>query len=359
MSQEFSPILSLLRLIAFLGTAGVLLWDVESIPQLQPRQSAGFIILGLAMLAVGLMLVILSDATERIFRYTDLLVPLGLFVTVSTSFNMLAALPAIAAMMAASWTIKLLTLSLSLSVTLVVTFLLSVAYVGWTTALIFQVVVQGQINLIAPLSVFGRWFWRALMLELLGWGILLTVLAVVLIASIMSMGGALVLLGGLSLIWNLLTAAVLPVVLADSRPFWAAVKDGIRISRARMHKWAPLVIAQMVLLGWVTFIHVSYTHKTEGPGRLTTIEQTTKTDWGVNTFWTGTYADDCKWHGSLMKSLESEPLALVDSLLMLVFAVLAIAIKIRIVSDLYPPRLIYEVSLPDMQSHGSSQIFKL
>src|SRR5215471_1832825 len=118
MSENISPILSLLRLVAFLGTAVVLLWHVVSMPELQPRQSAGFIILGLALLAVGLMLLILSDATRRILEYTDLLVPLGLFVTVSTIVNTLAAVPTVAALLAVPWTLKILTLTLSLSVVL-------------------------------------------------------------------------------------------------------------------------------------------------------------------------------------------------------------------------------------------------
>lgn len=152
MSREISPILSLLRLVAFFGTGVVLLWHVVSMPQLQPRQSAGFLILVLAVLAVGLMLYILSDVTQKILQYTDLLVPLGLFVTVSTIFNTLAAIPALAALLAAPWSVKLLTLSFSLSVSLITTCLLSIVYVGWTTGLIFQVVVQGQINLIAPIT---------------------------------------------------------------------------------------------------------------------------------------------------------------------------------------------------------------
>src|SRR5262245_3023256 len=129
MSQNNSPILSLLRLTAFLGTAVVLLWHVVSMPKLEPRQSAGFVILLLAVLAVGLMLFILSDATKKILLYTYLLVPLGLFVTVSTIFTTLATVPAFAAIVAAPWSIKLLTFSFSLSVILIITSILAVAYV--------------------------------------------------------------------------------------------------------------------------------------------------------------------------------------------------------------------------------------
>lgn len=57
----------------------------------------------------------------------------------------------------------------------------------------------------------------------------------------------------------------------------------------------------------------------------------------MNSFWTGGYADECKWYESVMKSLESEPLGLITRLLTLLFAVLAIVVKIKIVTDLYAP----------------------
>lgn len=340
MNSNISPIYSLLRLVAFLGTGVIVLWQIVTMPRLEPRQSAGFIILVLAVLGVGLMLAVLSDATRRLLQYKDLLVPLGLFVTVTTSFSMLAAVPAFGVILATPWSVKLMTLGLSLSVFLVVFSLLSVVYVGWTTALILQVVVQGQIDLLAPFAVIGRWFWRTLIVELFGWAILLVASALVLTAGVVSMTLALVLLGITSLVWNLLTAAVLLVVIESTGPLLPAVKHGLTVSRDGMRKWAPLVIAQMLLLGWITFIHVSYTtYKTESTGLETrsTTSNKIKTDWGVNSFWTGGYADECKWYESVMKSLESTSLGLLTRLLTLLFAVLAIVVKIKIASDLYTP----------------------
>lgn len=350
MSRDTSPTATLLRAVAFIGTGLILLWDAASVSQLKPRQGAGFIVLVLAVLSVGFMLLSsLLDATEKLRRYTDLLVPLGLFVTVSTAFNALAAVPAVAAMFAAPWSIKLLTFSLSLTVSLVVTCLLTMVYVGWTTALIFQVVVQGRVELVAPVAGMRRWFWRVMALELFGWGILLSVLAVAIPLSMNPVSHlfALILFGVASLYWNLRTAAVLPVALADPQPFWPALRHGFEVSRSGMRKWAPLVVAQMVLLGWITFVHVSYTTqetKRAGSDYSSTTTGKTNTNWGVNAIWTGGYTDNCKWHESLMKALESEPLGLVERLLTLLFAVLAIAIKVKIIGDLYPPPPIYEVA---------------
>lgn len=339
MLQDASPTASVLRLIAFLGTGVILLWQVVSVPQLQPRQSAGFVVLALAVPAVGAtLLILLPDAAERLLRHKDLLVPLGLFVTASTIFNALAALPALAAL-GLSWPVSVLTFSFSLSASLIVTALLSVVYVGWTTTLIFQAVVLGQVNLVGGITIIGRWFWRVLALGFFGWGVALVNMAVVLGVYAVSTTLALILLAATSLLLNLATAAVLPVALADTRPFWPALRHGLAVSRAGLRKWAPLLIAHMLLLGWVTFIHVSYTtYETKNAAEYTeTTTRRTQTAWRVNGIWTGGYADGCKWQEDLMKALEAEPVQLIERLLTLLFSVLAIAIKIKIVSDVYRP----------------------
>lgn len=364
MPSSTSLATALLRLIAFLGTGAFILWQVVSLARLQPRQSDGFKVLFVVMLAVGFtLLILLPDALRRLSRHPDLLVPLGLFISANALFNTLMALPAVAAILAHSWPVKLLMFSFSLSVSLVFTTFLTVAYVGWTTALIFQVVVVGQSNLITPLSIIRRWFWRVLGLELIGWGTLLSVSVIVLAVAATSMSFALLLLAITSLLWNLATAALVPVALADTQSFWQALRNGMAVSRAGMRKWAPLVVVQMILLGWVTFINVSYTtyetkytNTTHTSSRLETetVSTTTgysdtrtehtKKNWQVNNFWTGGYADDCKWHESLMKALEAEPLPLVNSLLSLLLALLAIIIKLKIVSDIYRPISTHDVT---------------
>jgi hypothetical protein len=338
MNADTSRTASLLRLTAFFGAGAVLLWRVVSIPQLQPRQGGGFIVLVVAALAVGFtLLTLLTDATVRLLRHKDLLVPLGLLITLTAILNSLAALPALGALLVSSWPVKFLAFGVSLSLSLVFTLFLSVVYVGWTTALIFQAVVLGQVNLTAALAIIRRWFWRVIGLEMFGWGVMLAASAGALIIGAVSMPLAVFLLGVASLLWNLATAAVLPVALLDPQPFRRALRRGLAISRAGVRKWAPLVIAQMLLLGWITFIHVSYA--THGASSRT---ERTQTNWGVNGFWVGGYADSCKWHGSLMKALEAEPLEVVDILLTVLFAILAIAIKLKIVGDVYRPITIRE-----------------
>ena len=90
----------------------------------------------------------------------------------------------------------------------------------------------------------------------------------------------------------------------------------------------------MLLLGWVAYIHVSFEHNPR-PG---VFRSETRENWHVNGFWTGGYEDTCRWHGDLMKTLDAAPVPLVATLLSLLFSVLAIAVKLRIVGDVYGPR---------------------
>lgn len=221
--------------------------------------------------------------------------------------------------------------------------------------MIFQLVLRGQINLLEGIVIIRLWFWRVLALEFLGWGVIFAFTAA---AFTMGVGlFTLIIVGIASLIWNLTTAALLPVALADPRPFGESLRHGLDVSLAGMRKWASLVVVQMLLLGWATFVHVSYTTREEKHSNRTytesglnsessrsetadsvTTTQHTSTNWSVNSFWTGSYADNCKWHEHLMKALGAPPLLLIDSLLTLLFALLAITIKFRIINDVYRPR---------------------
>jgi hypothetical protein len=333
------------------------------VTQLQPRQAAGFIVLLLAAVSVGFMLMtVLADESDDLLRHTDLLVPLGLLVTASATVNILATLPVAATLLTASWPVNILAISFALSVSLIFMLLLSAVYIGWTTVLIFQLVVRGQTNLLEALAIIHLWFWRVLALEFFGWGVIFSFFGAMLATGIVSMLFAVIITGIASLLWNLTTAALLPVALADPRPFQEALRHGFDVSLAGMNKWASLVIVQMLLLGWVTFVHVSYTTREEKHSNTTYTEsglnsettrfettnsvsttQHTKTNWSVNSFWTGGYADGCKWHESLMKALDAPQMPLIDSLLTLLFALLAIAIKFRIINDVYRPRSVSEM----------------
>jgi hypothetical protein len=329
---EPSP--SALRIVGLLGTGAVVLWQVVALRHMESRQEWGFGLLILAGLALALTLrLVLPAESRRLLRRKDILIPLGLYIPASALLPALATIPALAAVLNPAWTLKILSISLGLSVAFLIQMMLAVIFAGWTTTLVLQAVREDAVDPMRALSQIGRWLLLVLATEFIGWAVLFAGVAIAIALATVSIGLALILIAVASLVWNLATAALLPVVVAKRGPFLAALREGIQMSWSRMRRWWLPVVLQMILLGWVTFIHVSFS-SSPGPGSVTT---QTRTNWQVSGFWTGGYENTCRWHGELMKALEVEPLPLITILLELMFAVLAIAIKLRIVSGILEP----------------------
>ena len=330
-----SGALRVLRRVALVGTGAVVAWNVVSLARIEPRQEYGFHVLVLAGVAVGLALrVLLPDAARRLRRHPDLLVPLGLYVTADTLLTLLAKLPGLAALLTPSWPVKIFSLSIGLSLFFVIEILLGLIYAGWTTVLVLQAVRRDRVDPVRAVAGVRRWFPRVLAAEFVGWAVFFAGLAVAVAIGTNSVELAMLLIGVGGLVWNLATAALLPVAVAEEGSLGQALRAGLRVSWAGKRRWWRLVVAQMVLLGCVTYIAVSFTHSPR-PGVFQTQSRST---WHVHGFWAGGYPDACHWHTDLMQTVEAEPLPLVTTLLGLIFAVLAIAIKLRITADVYGPR---------------------
>ena len=254
-----SPRTRLLRLVALVGTGLVLLWKATSLAQMRPNQGWGFVVLFLACVAVGLTcLLVLPAATRRLRRHPDLLVPLGLYLTAEALWSLLLAIPVISGLFSPAWNLKILAFSSSLSLNFLVQVALAVTYAGWTTTLIVQAVRQDHVDPMAALSAWPTWFWRVLGAEAIGWCVLLGGLTLATSLGAVVLPLTLLLIGALSLLWNLLTAALLPIVVAEPGAFVETVRKGLRVSWERKGRWWLPVVLQMLLLGWVTLLYVSY-----------------------------------------------------------------------------------------------------
>jgi hypothetical protein len=352
--QAGSSLLTALRVIGLVGTAAVVAWQTVSLGPLKPRQEWGFAVLIIAGAAVGLTLfVLLPNSTRRLLRHKDILIPLGLYIPAVSVLSALAAVPAMAAVLNPAWPLKLFTITVSLSLLFAIQLILGVIYAGWTTALVLQAVCQERVDPVGSFTDIGRWFLRVLGAEFIGWAVLFACLAVAIALGPASIGLALFLIGVSSLVWNLATPALLPVVVAERGSFGAALAQGIRVSWRRKGRWWLPVVVQMILLGWLTFIHVSYTSSPR-PGTLTT---QTRTNWQVSGFWMGGYEDNFRWYTDLMKAVEAEPLPPISSLLELLFAVLAIVVKLRIVAGIYAPMWI-DKDKPGEPDSGKQVLFQ-
>jgi hypothetical protein len=327
-----SPALTALRLIAVVGTSAVVLWKVVQLRNLGPRQESAFVVLVLAAVAVALALWrLLPAAADRLRRHPDLLLPLGLYVPAEALVNLLATVQPLAAILNPAWPLKLWTINLQLSVLFFIQVFLELAYAGWTTVLVLNAVRGERVDPVAAIADLPSWFARVFAAEFVGWGVLFAGVAVGVAVGSADVSLAMILIGAGALVWNLCTAALLPVTVAEGGAIGAALRSGFRVSLAGKRRWWLVVVVQMLLLGWVTYISVSFTRNPR-PG---VVRSESRENWNVNGFWTGGYDDTCRWHGDLMKTLEVAPVPLVATLLTLLFAVLAIAIKLRIAGDIY------------------------
>lgn len=101
----------------------------------------------------------------------------------------------------------------------------------------------------------------------------------------------------------------------------------------RWRRWWFPVLLQMILLGWLTTISVSYS-ESPAPNEVTTMNTDT---FHVNGLWTGGYENRCCWLEDLMEAVDAPPLPLVVLLLGLMFTVLAVVVKLRITACLDEP----------------------
>jgi len=326
-----------LQVVATLGVLFILGQQTVQAFPIQPRQGYSLLVLLLAAMGVALAFALfLPRQAGQLIRHPNLLVPLGLFVLLEAALGWFASLPVLQNVFMPSKTVEFAKLSFTLSVSFAVLIVAAVTYAAWVTTLILNVVSDGNDDLRAGLRGM-RWFGRVFLILFIGWGVIFAALAVVLILVSGSIFLAIVLIAVFALVWNLLTAALLPAALDPRLGTLSAIGRGFRSSRTGLSKWWAAVLAQLVLLGFVTFVHVSYTRtQSEQRGGMTTVrtQHQTTTNWGGNAFWTGGYDNDCRWHAALMSAVEAPRLAPVSTLLSLLMGTLAIGVKLRIARGL-------------------------
>ena len=319
-----------LRWVALLGPGLVLLVDAVQMLRMQARQAAGFLVLVLAVLAVGLFLALLiPSALRRMLKHTDLLVPLGLFILAERIVAWLAMLPLLGALMTFSTPSAVMGLIPSLSILFLLNIFLAVALAAWTTALVVQVVATGRVDFFESLGSAKRGFLRVFGFEFIGWAVIFSWLSVAMVFMRVSMPFALAMMAGGAFFWNYATAALLPHAFLGAPDFGAALREGLRVSWTRGGRWWCLLLGQMLLLGFITFFSL---HFSERPGHVSH-----NVSWNVNAFWIGGYHSECHWYSKLMSALKVPTLAFVSTLLSLLFSVLAIAMKLTIVERFLPP----------------------
>jgi hypothetical protein len=313
-----------LRRVAWIGLALVLAVDFLLFLRSPAGVGTGMLVLlvlaSLTGLAAGLLL---PEAAGTLFRHRDLLVPFALAVVAGKCIAWVSLLPGLGTLLGASAPLRLFNLSLSLSLGLLLSIAVAVAYAAWMTATLLEFGRSGNTDPSRVLTSVPRRFGRVLGLEFIGWAVvMLAVALMLLLLPALSFVGFLP-LAGFAVLWNLATAAVLPVALEHPGGFWEAFRAGVRVSWEQRGKWWLLIVVQLILLGMIF-----YYYRSQGGH--------TNLSWSINVFWTGGYAEDGKWYEKLTEALKVARLPLVETLLALLFGVFAIAIKLAIVQRWQP-----------------------
>ncbi|MBI2925560.1 MAG: hypothetical protein HYY24_07640 [Verrucomicrobia bacterium] len=316
------------HLVALLGVAVVLLLDATRAFPLKPYQGWGFVVLVLGLAgAVLITWVRMPAAGAMLWRNKDLLVPLGLLTLTHQALAWLTLLPPLARLLVPAWSLSLWNLQFSLSVSFLLGMAVNVAYAAWVTTAIVATARDGRCDLAAAWGGVRRWCWRVLGLEFIGAGVVMLGLGTGIASMATDPPLGVVTIGATALVWNFLTAALLVVALQTEGGFWTAFRAGVAASWANKWKWWAPLLAQLLLLGVVTVIHVKWS---DAPGSFKE-----STNWSINAFWVGGYQEECHWYGKLMEALNQTPkVQLLSTLLALVFGGFAVAVKLHIAQAL-------------------------
>lgn len=329
---------SLWRPGAFVGVVAALVIAAAHSFPLQARQGRLFLFAAVLVIAAWLALQFaFREPWRRCRRQWDLLVPIGIVAGVEQLSGLLARMPLLGQAFVPQWTLRLFSLSVSVSLSTVLNLLIWTAFAAWETDLLWRAC-QGDGTLrLAPWQSVRNHFLRSLAVLSLGVGVLLISLI-----PILAIGGVLFvlvipLMGMLSISWNLATAALLPATLFRHAPLWESLKFGLRFSWRHKGRWWRGMLVQLMLLGLFVLIRVQYANSTTdyGPStRGTSINTVSSVKWQVNAFWIGGYENGCRWYTKYAEALDVPLVPLVSQVLGMLFLVVAVTVKLTVIKVL-------------------------
>lgn len=258
------------------------------------------------------------DSWQGLFQNPDLLIPVGIAWLVSKAFAWLTLLPGLGNFLTTSWQGSIFGISLAVSVSIVFYVFVWSAYASWQIDLIWQYVRQGCLIEISPWPAIRKGFWRALVVLVLGHGILL--LALIPALAVGMIGFLIIGIG-----WNLITVALMPIALSESRTLVQGIKEGLLTSWEEKDSWMIQLGVQLTLLGMITYLVASY----QADGTYHSDSSFT-----VSAFWVGAFENDFRWHSKYMAMIKTVPLPFAVAMLEMLFIVLAVSMKIYVMKRL-------------------------
>jgi hypothetical protein len=285
--------------------------------------------------------VLLRKEAAILFRHPDLLVPLGVrTLAITFLWNLVVEFPPAGFLGEVLFAFRVLNFGVSVTIWFLLLIAIFIAYAAWVTPMLWQAIREDRVDVTARGRETPRRFIPALVVESIG-----TLGIVVLMLPALNLPGelniaAFGMLLAASIVWNLLTAALVPVGL-QGRP--GAIPDvgrAFRLGLRRWPRWAPAVLAQLFILGAATIVWVEYTDRrreVNGNRTTTTVHHVDRVNWGTKAFWTGGYEDDSEWTEEFMEALEAPEPALAGAVLTMLLGALALAVKLKVMGIVLAP----------------------
>ncbi len=341
---------NLLRLISIIGILVASIRHVVFSENFAPRQEYSYYaFIGIAI-AVGISLLIFHDATTKLVKNLDLLVPFGLYIAASETIFQFSSGSFGVNFLNSDYGINWATFTANTIGISIAYVIIGTVFVGWTTRLILQLVRIGKTNLIEAFAGIYTWLPRTLLAILFGLAPILIFLFL-LFPLVYLIFPLILLISILTPIWNILTCAVLPFVLATETPIRPEIKNSINWSLQNVGKIIIPVILPLVVSGWLTFFSVTLHLPNDDDGgfgssygyNYKTVNNST---FYVNFNWVGSYRDSTDWHKDLLKTAKTEPVPATDFRISLLMIILAIVAKIKIIEAIYgkEKRFLFEES---------------
>ena len=328
------------RFAAVVGVFAALLIAASDSFPLEPRQGRLFLFAACIAIAAWLVLhFVFPGPWQHFRRQLDLLVPIGIVAGVEQLLAVLARMPLLRSIFEPDWTLSLVSLSLNVSLGTVATVIVWTAFAAWQTDLLWRALQDDGPLRLSPLRPIRCHFLRSLAALSLGVGVLLLALIPILAIGAVMFVVAIPLILTLGVVWNLATAALLPITLFKSAPLAESLKYGLHLSWRWKGRWWRLLFAQLLLLGLFVLLRINYTtSSTEygpGPGQgRTTVNTVSSVKWQTNAFWVGGYEHGCRWYTKYAEALSVPTVPLISQLLALILLVVAGAMKMTVIREL-------------------------
>jgi hypothetical protein len=343
------------RVLALVGVAAALLTAlVQSFP-FEPRQARHFLFAGLI---IGATLIVLRTlfraAWENAMSTPDWLVPIGVMMLASTTVEFMGMSPLLKAEFTPSW-FKSLGSWFSLSLSMVLHMIVMTAYAAWQTDLLWRTAQGGATPELAPWIPIRRHFLRTFVVLAIGLGVLLVSMlpAMALLGSKTILVGLLA-MGLIGIVWNLVTVALLPVVILSPSSLLVAIREGFHHSWHLKGQWWKQLMAHLVLLGLLVFLRVHFTTTVQTTDVVKSVAQVplqtiVRTNVHVNAFWVGGYENKCRWYSKYALAIDTKQVPMITKMLSLLFLVVAVAMKWTVIH-----RLVSKVKFPGHKSDSNT-----